>query len=200
MGFTVDHGRLFYKGRVVLPRSISLIQNLLYDYHCSAMGGHNGEFKTYLRLAEHWFWFGMRKEVTEYVRSCLVCQQQKHSHQRPAGLLQPLPIPTQVWEDVTMDFVEALPKSGGWDTVLVVVDRLTKYAHFIGLKHPFSASSVAAIFVKEVVRLHGFPASIVSDRQSLHECILEGVIPVARHHAFTKYRLPPSNGWAERNC
>lgn len=62
-----------------------------------------------------------------------------------------------------MDFVEALPKCGGWDTILVVVDIMTKYAHFIGLKHPFTATSVAAIFVKEVVRLHGFSSTIVSN-------------------------------------
>lgn len=163
LGFSIDHGRLFYKGRVVLPSSSPLVQQLLQEYHSSATGGHNGEFKTYLRLADHWFWLGMRRHVTNFVRQCVTCQQQKHSHQKPAGLLQPLPIPLHVWEDITMDFVEALPRSGGFDTVLVVVDRLSKYAHFIGLKHPFTASSVAEVFIKEIVRLHGFPATIVSD-------------------------------------
>ena len=106
----------------------------------------------------------MRKQITQYVRECGVCQQQKASHLQPVGLLQPLPIPSQVWENLTMDFIEALPKSGGFDTILVVVDCLTKYAHFIGLKHPFSAPTVAVAFIQHIVRLHDFLASIILDR------------------------------------
>lgn len=166
-GFSLNHGCLLYKGRVAIPRSSSLIEKLLKEYHNSNLGGHNGEYKTYLRLAEDWFWEGMRKTVTTFVQQFLTCQQQKASHQQPVGLLQPLPIPVHVWEDITMDFVEALPKSRGFDSVLVVVDRLTKFAHFVGLKHPFTAVLVAEIFVREIIRLHGFPSSIVSDRDKI---------------------------------
>ncbi|WVZ16578.1 hypothetical protein V8G54_009560 [Vigna mungo] len=79
----------------------------------------------------------------------------------------PLPIPTQVWSNFSMDFIGGLPKVQGKDTILVVVDRLTKYAHFLALTHPFTAAEVAQLFIKEIVRLHGFPSTIVSDRDNI---------------------------------
>ncbi|XP_071680642.1 uncharacterized protein [Lolium perenne] len=90
--------------------------------------------------------------------------QAKHSNTKPAGLLQPLPPPEEPWAEITMDFIEGLPLSEHANIILVVVDRLTKYAHFLALKHPYTASSVAKVYLDNIVKLHGVPLSIISDR------------------------------------
>ncbi|XP_047173484.1 uncharacterized protein LOC124841282 [Vigna umbellata] len=130
-------------------------------------GGHSGVYRTYHKIAQSIYWIGMKKAVTNFVASCLVCQQHKYLSSSPQGLLLPLPIPNAIWEEVSMDFIVKLPKSQGYDVVLVVVDRLSKYGHFIPLKHPYSARTIAEVFVKEIVRLHAVPMSIVSDKDPL---------------------------------
>jgi hypothetical protein len=98
------------------------------------------------------------------VTTCAVCQCNKTEALHPAGLLQPLDVPSQVWSDISLDFVEGLPKVNGKSVILTVIDRFSKYAHFIVLGHPYTASSVARAFFNDIVRLHDFPTSIVSDR------------------------------------
>ena len=106
----------------------------------------------------------MKSDLKNYIKECGVCQQMKHKTCRPAGLLQPLPIPCKPLSDISMDFVEGLPRSHRMDVGFVVVDRLTTYVHFIALSHPYLASKVTALFVQHVFKLHGMPNSIASDR------------------------------------
>lgn len=96
----MEHDVLKYKGRVVLPKNSPLVATLLHDYHDSPLGGHSGDLKTYQRLAANCYWPNMRTQIAEYVRNCATCQQQKTSSLSPAGLLQPLPVPDKVWEDL----------------------------------------------------------------------------------------------------
>lgn len=109
----------------------------------------------------------MYKAVQQYVQKCDVCQRIKTETAAPAGLLQPLLVPSQVWDDITLDFIEGLPPSHGHDMILLGVNRLSKYAHFITLTHPFSAKTVAEKFVDGVIKLYGMPCSIVSDRDPI---------------------------------
>ncbi|WVZ23326.1 hypothetical protein V8G54_001870 [Vigna mungo] len=154
-GFQLIKGRLYYKRRMVIPKNSSKIPLILKEFHDSALGGHSGFFRTYKRISGLLFWEGMKKEIQQYVLSCAVCQQNKYQTLNPGGLLQPLPIPTHTWSDISMDFIGGLPKTQGVDTILVVVDRLTKYAHFIAIAHPYTAKDIAEIFIKDIVKLHG---------------------------------------------
>jgi hypothetical protein len=157
-------GLLYHEGRVVIPKNSPRIAWLLHEFHDTAVGGHSGFLRTYKKVSSLVYWEGMRKKIKEYVEACEVCQQNKYQTLKPGGLLQPLPIPKQIWDDISMDFIGGLPRAQGIDTVLVVVDRLTKYAHFLPVSHPYTAKEIAQLFIKEIVRLHGFPTSIVSDR------------------------------------
>jgi transposase InsO family protein len=126
--------------------------------------GHEGTQKTLHRLRVEFYIPGDRALVADWVRNYTTCQRNKTPALSPAGLLQPLEVPSQVWADISMDFIEGLPKVGGKSVILTVVDRFSKYAHFIPPEHPYTAASVARAFFHGIVRLHGFPTSIVSDR------------------------------------
>lgn len=159
--YVVQRGRLFYKDRMVLSSKSSLILTILHTYHDS--GGHSSFLRTYKWLTGEIFWKNMKVDV----KKCVVCQRNKSNVVSPAGLLQPLPIPNRIWEDISMDSIKDLPKSKGFDAISVVVDRLRKYGHFLPLKYPFSTKEVAVVLIKEVVWLHEFPQSIVSDRDKI---------------------------------
>ena len=89
----------------------------------------------------------MKRDVTSFVQQCGLCQQAKHTNTHPAGLLQPLPVPQGTWRDISLDFVEGLPKSKSFDTILVVIDKFTKYGHFIPLAYPYTALTVAQTYI-----------------------------------------------------
>ena len=165
--FKTSHGLVFYKTRIVVPKAPTLRNNILEEFHASKTAGHSGVLRTYKRLTQQFYWPTMYRDVQEFVARCEACQRTETEALTPAGLLQPLPIPCQVWDDITMDFIEGMPKSHGRDTIFVVVDRLSKYAHFLALTHPFTAKVVADTFVEGVVKLHGMPKSIISDRDPI---------------------------------
>ena len=107
----------------------------------------------------------MKREVAGFVERCLTCQQVKAEHQRPSGLLQPLEIPEWKWENITMDFVIGLPPTQkGYDAIWVIVDQLTKSAHFLPIRIRYNLEKLAKLYIKEIVSRHGVPVSIVSDR------------------------------------
>jgi hypothetical protein len=166
-GYVFKQGVLMYDGRLVISKQSTLIPTLLREFHSTPQGGHSGFYKTYRRLAANVYWIGMKGTMQEFVKSCDVCQRQKYLTSSPGGLLQPLPIPERIWEDISMDFITGLPKSKGFEAIFVVVDRLSKYCHFIPLKHPYTARSLADTLCKEIVRLHGVPLTIVSDRDPI---------------------------------
>jgi hypothetical protein len=132
--------------------------------HSSIIGGHSRVPVTYRKIKQLFAWKGLKLAVHEFVKTCLICQQAKPDRTKSSGLLQPLEIPTGAWQTVTLDFMEGLPQSGQANCVLVVVDKFIKYAHFLPLKHHFTAASIAKLFMDQVYRLHGMPSAIVSDR------------------------------------
>lgn len=165
--FTLEQGVLKSKGRVWLGSNVSVQHKVLLALHDSSTGGHYGFPVTYRRIKQLFAWPRMKADIKAYVQSCVVCQQAKPEHVKYPGLLQPLPVPRSSWETVSMDFIEGLPKSGRYDCILVVVDKFSRYSHFIPLAHPFSAAQVAVAFVDQVYRLHGLPMSIISDRDRI---------------------------------
>ena len=166
MGLQVRDGLLFTEDGILhLPSSRDIQRQFLHEIHDTATGGHLGVNKTLRKLRQRVYWYGMDRDVAQYVVSCVTCSTSKASQQAPAGKLVPLPIPHRPWETIGMDFVGPLPRTRSFhDTILVVVDKLTKMIHLVATNQSVTAQQTAKLVLREVVRLHGVPSSIISDR------------------------------------
>ena len=151
-----------------VPDNSELKKKIMKEAHSMPYTVHPGSTKMYQDLRNTFWWTNMKREMAEYVSQCLTCQQVKTEHQRPAGPLQSLAIPQWKWEYITMDFVTGLSRTPkGNDVIWVIVDRLTKSAHFLPYGTGLTLDGLAKLYVDEIVRLHGIPRNIVSDRNSI---------------------------------
>ncbi|KAK8948956.1 hypothetical protein KSP39_PZI005193 [Platanthera zijinensis] len=163
--FWVEDELLYTKGkRLYIPKWDNLRRELIKECHDTRWAGHPGQKRTMALVEIMYYWPRMKESVDTYVKTCLVCQQDKVENRQPAGLLEPLPVPDHPWHTVTLDFISALPKSEGFGSIMVVVDRFSKYGTFIPRTKDCTAEEAAQGFFKEVVKHWGLPLNIVSDR------------------------------------
>lgn len=165
--FSLTTDWIRYRGKLWLPPNNPFIPMLLVEFHSTPLGGHMGETKTLRRLQDNFYWDNMRHDVHLHISECSVCQHIKHINRKSVGLLQPLPIPSSLWEELSLDFVTGLPPSHGYTTILVMVDRYSKDTHLGALPPKFTAHKVAALFLDTVCKLHGFPCSLVFGRDPI---------------------------------
>jgi hypothetical protein len=198
--WTVIDNMITYGGRLYIPPDSPLLQEIMEAIH---EDGHEGIHHTLHRLRRDFHFPNMRHLVQEFMRSCPTCQRYKSEHLHPAGLFMPLPVPSAVWADIGLNFVEALPRVNGKTVILSVIDQFSKYCHFIPLAHPYMVASVAQAFFTDIVRLHGIPQSIMSDHDPVFTSTfwkeLMRLLGTKLH--MTSAFHPQSNGQTEvANC
>ncbi|KAA3461588.1 DNA/RNA polymerases superfamily protein [Gossypium australe] len=158
-------GCLMFRDKVCVPRDDELIRKILHEAYCGCLSVHPGSSNMYNDLKKWYWWLRMKKDISEFVSKCLICQQVKAEHQAPSGLLQPLMVLEWKWVRIYMDFLTGLPLTlKNKDVVWVVVDRLMKLAHFIPVRIDYSLLQLADLYVSEIRRLQGVPLSIISNR------------------------------------
>jgi hypothetical protein len=197
--FKLKNGLIYYGNQIVVANDECKIHvlNLLHD---APTAGHFGIKKTKELVRRDFFWEGMDKYIDDYVRSCDLCQRAKKPRHKPFGLIHSLPVPSRPWNDIGMDFVGPLPSSNGFNLILVVICRLTKQAHFITCQDTLTSAQLMQLIQDNIVRLHGFPKSIVSDRGTLFasKFWLEFMrLMNVDHHLSTAYHQQ-SDGVTER--
>ncbi|KAD3336653.1 hypothetical protein E3N88_32172 [Mikania micrantha] len=154
-------------GRMWVTRNGDIRSRILDEAHKSRYSIHPGATKMYQDLRKDYWWPGMKFNVMQYVNKCLTCAQVKAEHQKPYGYVQPLEVPEWKWEHITMDFITKLPLTAKrHDVIWVIVDRLTKSAHFLPIRETYTSEKLSELFVKEIITRHGVPVSIVSDRDT----------------------------------
>jgi len=188
-------GVIWFEDRIVVPKDSELRKQILDEAHLSRLSIHPGSNKMYQDLKQRFWWTRMKREIAKYVFECNICRRVKASHLKPAGTLQPLSIPEWKWEDISMDFIVGLPRTQkGYDSIWVVVDRLTKSAHFIPVNTCYPTRRYAQLYIERILCLHGIPKTIISDRGSqfiarfweqLHTCLGTRLIRSSAYHPQT---------------
>ena len=164
--FDESTGLWSYLSRIYVPKGGDLKRRILYEFHDASMAGHPSVNRTIARVLSKFYFPDARVFVKNYVDECIICKRAKAIQQNKAAI-DPLPVPSHPWHTCGMDFITSLPLCSGFDSVLVVVDHLTRLAHFIPCSSTITASETADIFVKDIIRLHGIPRTIISDRDPL---------------------------------
>jgi hypothetical protein len=196
-----DQGVVWFNNRIVVPKDEGVRQQILDEAHLSRCSIHPRSTKMYQDLKQHYWWTKMKIEIARYVARCDTCKRVKAIHLKVAGQLQSLPIPTWKWEDISMDFIVGLPRTAkGYDSIWVIVDRLTKIAHFLPLKTYYPVLTYAELYIVRILSLHGIPKTIVSDRgpqfvskfwEELHKSLGTKLLHSSAYH-------PQTSGQTER--
>jgi len=155
---------MYKKGKVYMPKDDKLWAEIIRLHHDTPVAGHGGQWKTIELVTRNFWWPGVTKEVKRYVEGCDTCQQNKNHTEQPAGKLMPNSIPEKSWMHILADFITKLPLAQEYDSILVVVNRLTKMVYFIPTTEKMSAEGLARLFRDNVWKLYGLPKSIISDR------------------------------------
>ena len=201
---TDDMGIARFNNKVYVPPS--MIDKIIEQHHDNPENGHPGISKTVELVRRHYGFPGMRQKVTTYIKQCLFCQQNKHSTHAPYGHIQFAPVPNEPWEDITMDFITKLPKSKHpvtrqlYDSIFVIVDKLTKYAEFIPFREDYTTQDLAFILLDRLIRYHGIPKSITSDRDKLFKSKYWGTLLslLGTKRKLSTSHHPQTDGQTER--
>ena len=191
---------LLVNGLVYVPSDPDLRLDLIKSRHGHPAAGHPGRAATFELLTRDFWWPGMRSDLARFIRNCDTCQRSKPARHSPYGFLKPLSVPQSRWESISLDFVTGLPSSLDFDSVLVVVDRLSKMAHFVPCTSSLDALSFATLFRDNIFKLHGLPKDITSDRDSLFTSDFIKALAQALHvsqHLSTAFH-PQTDGQTER--
>jgi hypothetical protein len=161
-------GVLWFKDRLVVPKDFELHRKIRDETHCSRYSIHLGTNKMYQDLKKNYWWIRIKREIAKYVSKCDTCRRVKDDHLRPARNLQPLSIPEWKWENICMDFIVGLPRtSRGYNSIWVILDSLTKSAHFIPICTTYKVRQYAELYISHIVRYHVITKTIISDRGSI---------------------------------
>ena len=158
-----DKDRILYKERQLIAPDPKEFTTIITKHHDHITAGHPGRVKTLEKIKENYVWEGMRKDIDRYVDNCETCQRTKPRRDKAFGLLNLLPVPSGIWKSMTLNYITGLSETQRYDAILVVVDRLSKMAHYVPTSKEVSAQEIAKLLLQHVWRYHGTPKEIISD-------------------------------------